>query len=114
MTAIKVPSGKQYNWPVTAANRPQAVNGGVTAYATVTSFTAGGDASGISYGSSGMTETVGRNARGQVTSILAQLGATTLLSLTNEFDASTNNGNLKSQTVSPLGMTQLYSLKFVF
>lgn len=76
-------------------------------------MTADGEPKTISYGS-GMTETIDRNSRGQVTAIAVVLGTSTMLGLTNEFDASTNNGNLKSQTVSPLGMTQLYSLKFVF
>jgi hypothetical protein len=109
LTAMKTPSGKLYTWSLAPANRPQVAFGAGFGYAQATSFTPGGDPGGMSYGS-GMTETVGRNARGQITSIVAQIGAANvLLNLTNEYEAAANNGNLKSQTMLPLGMKQSFS-----
>jgi RHS repeat-associated protein len=107
LTSMKAPSGTLYSWSLSPANRPLIALGGGYGYAVAT-LTADGEPKTISYGS-GMTETIDRNSRGQVTAITAVLGTSTLLGLTNEFEASTNNGNLKSQTVSPLGMKQLYS-----
>ncbi len=95
------------NWSLSPGNRPLTAYVGGYGYAVET-LTAAGEAKTISYGS-GMTETIDRNSRGQVTAITAVLGTSTLLGLTNEFEASTNNGNLKSQTVAPLGMKQSYS-----
>jgi hypothetical protein len=67
--------------------------GGGDGYAVAT-LTADGEPKTISY-DSGMTETIDRNSRGQVTAIAAVLETSWLLGLTNEFEASTNNGKLR-------------------
>jgi hypothetical protein len=108
LTAMKAPSGKLYTWTMTSANRQRFAFGGGFGYAQVTAFTPSGEPKSLSFGS-GMTETIGRNGLGQVTPVLAQLGTTTLLELTNEYEATTNNGNLKSQTISPLGRKQTFT-----
>lgn len=95
------------SFSVCRSNRPLIALGGGYGYAVAT-LTADGEAKTISYGS-GMTETIDRNSRGPATAITVLLGTSTLLGLTNEFEALTNNGNLKSQTMAPLAMKQAYS-----
>jgi RHS repeat-associated protein len=58
----------------------------------------------------GLTETTTFNNRLQTTEILVATPAgSTLLDLTNSYGTSNNNGNLLSQSINPLGVTQRYA-----
>lgn len=105
LLVLKAPSGRLFTWSVTPANRPQYVYGNGFNYANVTSFTPDGAEAGLSL-APGVSQTIARNSRGQITSIAAQSGGTNLLTITNEYSATQNNGNLQYQTIQPLNMRQ--------
>jgi hypothetical protein len=57
----------------------------------------------------GVAESRTYNGRLQPWTITATKDSNTLLSLTNGYGGTNNNGNVLSQTIAPLGVTQLYS-----
>ncbi|MCC6487560.1 MAG: RHS repeat-associated core domain-containing protein [Candidatus Hydrogenedentes bacterium] len=80
----------------------------MTGYASSIQYAAHGAMTSLTLGNNVM-ETRGYNARLQPTTVNAEKDQTTLLALTNTYSATANNGNVQSQQISPLGVTQSFS-----
>ena len=103
----KLPSGRVIDYAVSAANRQQSLTSNSQVYSQVSSFAPSGVPRFSTYGN-GATESLVLNSLGQLTGLTIQRSGATLLSLTNEYEPSANNGNLKSQTIAPVNMKQSY------
>ena len=107
LTELRLPSGRLITYALSGANRQQSATANSVVYSQVTGFAPDGRVRTSTLGS-GATESVSFNSLGQWTGVTVQKGVSSLLGISNEYEATANNGNLKSQTLQPLGMKQSF------